>query len=242
MSKIFIRFWITVFLFVHFAYAAENFHAKRSAIPSDIKKLMVGHTWNKSCPIGFDKLSYLQVSYWGFDNKTHIGEIIVYTPLANETIDIFRQLYAIKFPIEQMQIPEHLPKSSANVQPGAETSNMNNSSGFYCRADGQTSTKLSAHSYGIAIDINPVYNPAKAGNAVEPENGRKYLDRQLNQPGMINEGSPAFLIFARHGWYWGGYYSQVDYMHFMKIITKQYIVNHLEYIPKGKQPESMYKF
>ena len=178
----------------------------------------------------------------GFDNKTHIGEIIVYAPLANETIDVFRQLYAIKFPIERMQIPEHLPKSNITVPAGAETSNANNSSGFYCRADGQTSSKLSAHSYGIAIDINPVYNPAKAGNVVEPENGRKYLDRQLNHPGMIKEGSPAVLIFTRHGWYWGGYYKQVDSMHFMKITTKQYIVTHMEYIPKDKQIESMYAF
>ena len=65
MSKVFIRFGITAFLFFHSAYAAEDFYAKNGAIPSDIKKLMIGYTWNKSCPVGLDKLSYLQVSYWG---------------------------------------------------------------------------------------------------------------------------------------------------------------------------------
>ncbi len=100
-------FLLTVILFASPCFAKnEGFYGKISPIPPEVKKMMIGHSWHEGCPIGFDQLSYLQVSYWGFDNKPHVGEIIVYRGIANETVDTFKQLFEIKFPIERMQIPK----------------------------------------------------------------------------------------------------------------------------------------
>jgi hypothetical protein len=40
------------------------------------------------------------------------------------------------------------------------------------------------------------------------------------------------ISFIDHGWVWGGYFIQgVDYMHFGKLISTHYQINHLEVIP-----------
>lgn len=211
---------------------ADTFYGKVSNISPDLQKMMIGHSWHQGCPVGLDQLSYLRVSFWGFDDKTHIGEIIVYKPVAKEALDIFRQLYAIKFPIESMKLPERFPAGDSDLK-------ADNTAGFYCRQDSQTPTQLSMHAFGLAIDLNNIYNPALEGKKVDPAQGRKYLNRNLKHKGMIRQGDPVFLIFANHGWYWGGYFRQVDYQHFTKLITGPYRIDHLQYIPPSKRLKNL---
>jgi len=112
------------------AYAKNNFYSQISPIPSDIQKLMTGKSWHKGCPIGFDRLVYLKLSYWGFDDKPHVGELIVYKDIATDTVATFKELYEIKFPIESMQLPERFS--------GTSYASDNNTSAFYCRSDDQS--------------------------------------------------------------------------------------------------------
>lgn len=76
------------------------------SIPKHIYDKMLGN----SIPLEYlDKiditsLSYLQVSYIGFDNKTYIGELIVNSKLSNEVLEIFKELYDIKYPIEKIKL------------------------------------------------------------------------------------------------------------------------------------------
>lgn len=87
--------------------------------------------------------------------------------------------------------------------PGVETSDANDTSGFYCRKDTLHSLEVSSHSYGLAIDINPPFNPAISNGKIEPITGSEFLDRSIDHPGMIKEGNKIFLIFTNHGWSWG---------------------------------------
>lgn len=79
---------------------------KSQEIPIEIYEKMLG----KSIPLEYKEnidiksLSYLKVSYFGFDNKTHIGEIIVNAKLADEVLEIFKELYEIKYPIEKIKL------------------------------------------------------------------------------------------------------------------------------------------
>jgi hypothetical protein len=210
--------------------AQEVFTSEISSIPPQIKELMTGHSWHEGCPLGLDQLAYLKMSYWGFDNKAHQGELIVYKDIAQNTVETFKALFAIKFPIESMQLPERFPKEASLLKD-------NNTSAFYCRMDEQTTNKFSPHSYGIAIDINNVYNPAIiAEGKVSPESGRKYLNRALQHKGMIRENDAVFQIFTERGWYWGGYFpSGVDYQHFQKLIIKHYLVTGFKYLTPKEQ-------
>lgn len=75
-------------------------------IPPNIYNNMLG----KSIPsqyknnVDISCLSYLQISYFGFDSKPHVGEIIVNSRISNEVLDIFKELYEIKYPIEKIKL------------------------------------------------------------------------------------------------------------------------------------------
>ena len=91
----------------------------------------------------------------------------------------------------------------------------NNTSAFNCRSVTGDPGVWSQHSYGWAIDINPVQNPYLSGRTVLPPAGRTYADRSRQQPGMIHGGDPVVRAFASIGWGWGGaWHSFQDYQHF----------------------------
>ena len=79
----------------------------------------------------------------------------------------------------------------------------------------RASTKLSAHAYGLAIDVNPFQNPYHRGDLVLPELASAYLDRGWVRPGMFERGSAAVRAFTDEGWTWGGTFQSLkDFQHF----------------------------
>ena len=93
----------------------------------------------------------------------------------------------------------------------------NNSSAFNCRKVG-ASNKWSEHSYGQAIDINPLWNPWVKGSTILPKSGAKFAERDQKLPGMVYENDPIVLIFERYGWQWGSQKSGInDYQHFTRL-------------------------
>ncbi len=231
---------ICAFLIAPTVFANEPFFGKISTIPDNIKQQMVSKTWEAGCPVPLDQLAYLQLSYWGFDNKQHLGELIVHKQVANETVDIFKRLYNAHFPIEKMILPENIvgnKKFNSPVDMMNYIEAEDDTSAFFCRIDTQSPKKLSPHSFGIAVDINPFFNPAIiAQGKAEPANASKYLDRNAQHIGMINEGDFVFTTFLNHGWIWGGFFSNgVDYMHFQKLMSPYYTVDKIEYNPLSKR-------
>ncbi|HSW69141.1 MAG TPA: M15 family metallopeptidase [Gammaproteobacteria bacterium] len=219
--------WAAIVLSVSssLTYADDGFRGSVSPIPSEISKNMIGHTWHAGCPLPLDRMSYLTVTYWGFDHKPHDGHLIVLDLFAGEVLQIFHDLYQIKFPIEKMVLPDKYASQKNDWSSiDWKSSEDNNTSAFLCREDDQTQGQFSPHSWGIALDINPVYNPSRvAGNKVEPASGKKYFNRSLNHEGMIDEKVVA--IFAKHGWKWGGYWAKdkTDYQHFQKDMDEHYM-------------------
>lgn len=211
-------------------YAKNIFFGKINAIPSDIQKKMIGNSWHEGCPIGLDDLAYLKVSYWGFDNKSHMGEIIIHKSLASETLTIFKELFQIKYPIQEMKLYDDYGVINNIGQFGKH----NDTVGFYCRPPANGSSKFSEHAYGIAIDINPLNNPYVKGNIFWPFESKNFIDRSKNQKNMIQVDSKIFRIFTQHGWEWGGLWkNEKDYMHFQKFIVGHYIMKSMDYIPEG---------
>ncbi|RUR10330.1 M15 family peptidase [Legionella septentrionalis] len=200
-------------LFPLVAFAQENkpFIAIISNIPAGIKGEMEKYTWHPECPVPLNKLSYIKMRYWGFDNKPHMGEMIVNKSLATEITKLFKFLYEHKFPIERMELMHQFK--------GDDDASMlaNNTSAFNCRALTGLPGMYSQHSYGRAIDINPRINPYVKGKIILPLNGTKFIDRQETYPGKITSISLVYTIFKQHGWDWGGdWYDVQDYQHFEK--------------------------
>jgi hypothetical protein len=124
---------------------------------------------------------------------------------------VFRRLYELRFPIQEMRLHVVYGPNSPADSTGS----------FDCRqavpspCTGGTGTGTwSEHAYGEAVDINPVENPYVGCGMSHDPAGRKYLNRSRLRPGMV---TPAVVAaFSAVGWGWGGSWagSTKDYMHF----------------------------
>lgn len=187
-----------------------QFQSQITPIPSAIQKEMKLYTWHANCPVPLSDLSYLRLTYWGYDNKPHQGELIVNKALAKEVTLIFKKLYQEKFPIQQMKL--------MTVFHGNDDASLaaNNTAAFNCRP--VTGQKIfSQHSYGRAIDINPLINPYVKGHTILPPTGAQFVDRSQPYPGKITHSSLIYKEFTKKSWDWGGNWHDLqDYQHFEK--------------------------
>ena len=174
-----------------------------------------GKSYKKDCPLSIASLRYLRVLHKNLDGKTLEGELICNVEIAEDLIEIFQQLYAANYPIEKISLID-------NYDADDELSMCdNNSSCFNFRFVSYTK-KISLHGYGMAVDINPLYNPyIKMVNGVqnvEPANGTPYVDRTKNFPYKILEDDICVKLFAEHNFYWGGncWDDAKDYQHFFR--------------------------
>jgi hypothetical protein len=182
------------------------FHSTVSAISSATRARM-GTTYKAGCPVALKDLRYLTLTFRGFDGRAHTGELVVAAKAAQKTVNAFRRLYAIRFPIEQMVLPT---TEDVNAKP---TGDGNDTAAFVCRTARQQ-TRFSAHAYGLAIDVNPFHNPYVRGDLVLPELASSYVDRSWERDGMFLPGSAAVSAFTDQGFTWGGTFRRPkDYQH-----------------------------
>ena len=186
-----------------------TFSGTADVIPADVRELMTGRSWRPGCPVGLDDLRLLTVTYWGFDGQLHAGNLVAHRDHAAVLLAAFHQLFDQHFPIERIQLVDDFGADDAASMAA------NNTSAFNCRGiDGHPGV-WSEHSYGWAVDINPVQNPWVRGIQVDPPAGVPYADRSVQAPGMIHAGDGVVQAFSAVGWTWGGTFrSAKDYQHF----------------------------
>lgn len=191
----------------------ENPIFTKSEISEEVKSRMIGKSMPADATIGFDELSYLTITYLDYNGKTKQGEMVVHKKLADEVLDIFREIYEAKFPIERMRLVDDYGASD-------HTSMVNNNTSAFCYRTIAGTNKVSNHGKGVAIDINPFYNPhvLKNSGKVNPPEASKYADRSLTAKGMIKYNDVVYKAFTSRGWKWGGNWNNPDYQHFEKSI------------------------
>lgn len=185
-------------------------------LTQEIKDRITGKSYGDNCKVPFEELRYVKVLYWGFDDETHTGELIVNKAIAQDIVDIFEELYEQKYPIERIElVDEYDADDNASMA-------ANNTSAFNYRVVDGTD-RLSNHSYGLAIDINPQYNPyireMDGETVITPTNGIEYADRSLDCEHYIRKDDICYNAFVSRGFTWGGDWKTVkDYQHFQKKI------------------------
>ena len=185
-------------------------------LSEEIKNRINGKSYGEDCDIPYEELRYIRVLYRGFDDGTYIGELIVNKAIAEDILDIFRELYAIDYPIERMVLVDDYDAED-ELSMAAD-----NTSAFNFRFIAGT-TRLSKHSLGCAIDINPLYNPyitkLEGKTAILPKLGEEYADRTKDCPYYICKDDPCYQAFISRGFTWGGEWeNSKDYQHFQKVI------------------------
>jgi hypothetical protein len=170
----------------------------------------VASTYHSGCPVGRSRLSTITMNFYGLDKRMHRGVLIVRSDLTGEIKYAFSRSLGVRFPITRMNNP--------NVYGGNDPEQMaaDNSSGFNCRKVVGNPYRMSPHSYGIAIDVNPRQNPYRdVTGKWWPENGLEYIDRTPRRLGMLSSESTMVKVLGNDGFFWGGrWYPGRDYQHF----------------------------
>ena len=135
---------------------------------------MTGRSWRLGCPVGLDDLRLLTVGYWGFDGQPHAGNLVAHRDHAG--------CPAGRVPATCSTSTSRSSASQLVDDFGADddaSMAADNTSAFNCRAiDGHPGV-WSEHSYGWAVDVNPVQNPWVRGIQVDPPS-RRPLRRPLD--------------------------------------------------------------
>ena len=191
---------------------AQNF--SQQEITDSIFARIEGKSFKKNSTTPREDLRYLKVLHYNKEGEVLEGELICHKDIADDLLAIFRELYKAKYPIERMVLIDEYDADD-------ETSmRANNTSAFNFRpASGMR--RLSKHSTGMAIDINPLYNPLvkhrEGRTKVYPSTATPYIDRTQDFPYKIVKGDLCYRLFKKYGFSWGGdWKSSKDYQHFEK--------------------------
>ena len=188
-----------------------------SPIPDSVFLRMKGKSYKADCTLPRGELRYLRLSYCDGDGKTQTGEMVCNKAIAEDLVCIFRELWKASYRIEKMQL---IDEYDADDQRSMEA---NNTSCFNFRTISGTNT-ISKHGRGMAVDINPLYNPyvyTRGGTKkVEPKGGKLWAYNRRTRkdiPYKIDEEDLCYKLFRQHGFCWGGSWNnRKDYQHFEK--------------------------
>lgn len=189
-----------------YAAKAQNDGFSVSPIPDAVFARMQGKSYPKNCKTSRSDLRYLTVLYTDEKGVTQHGELICNKAIASDLLSIFRELYRQHYPIHSVRLIDEFDGDDERSM------EANNTSCFNYR---QTYTGgLSKHAKGMAIDINPLWNPCihisdKAAGTIEPKNAKREH--------KIDKNDLCYKLFVKHGFRWGGAWRSLkDYQHFDK--------------------------
>lgn len=184
-------------------------------MPDSIWHRMQGRSYPQGCEVPRSDLRYLELSYVDFEGHEHLGQMVCNRHIADDLLYIFRRLYEARYPIASMRLIDDYGADDARSMAANNTS-------CFCYRRVAGSTALSKHSRGMAVDVNPLYNPCvyvRSGRVLPPE-GRAYAhgrDRRNDIPGKIDTADLCYRLFVSRGFRWGGAWRSLkDYQHFEK--------------------------
>lgn len=192
--------------------APPPYRATTSRIGPELQSRM-RFSHGPGCPVAWQELRYLRMSYVGFDDQVHTGELVAHRRYSDDVIHVFRRLYDARWPIRQMRLVDDFGGDDSRSMAA------DNTSGYNCRRVAGRPT-WSAHAFGAAVDLNPLENPDLSRGVVAPPSGRRFagLDRSAAAQvpvGVIHAGDLVVRAFAAIGWTWGGDWSPYpDFQHF----------------------------
>lgn len=174
---------------------------------------MEGKSYRKGCPVLRSDLRYLKLLHRNDQGKPQLGELVCHRQIAKILVEVFRKLYEQDYRIHLMVLVDEFDADDEKAM------TANNTSAFNYRAVAGSKT-LSKHSRGLAVDINPLYNPClrlRTGK-VEPKAGEKYARNRENRkdiPCKIDHNDLCYKLLHARGFVWGGDWRTVkDYQHF----------------------------
>jgi len=184
-----------------------------TAITNDVFSRIVGKSYAVNCTVSRDELRYLRLLHKNLSGETLRGEMICNRRIAADVLEIFERLFVAGYPIERVRLIDEYGADD-------ELSMRDNNSSSFCFRTVSFTNRISRHGYGLAVDINPRYNPyiktVDGKKIIAPDNGAAYQDRTKDFPYKITAEDLCCRLFKAHGFTWGGdcWDDELDYQHF----------------------------
>ena len=189
-------------------------------LSADIKEYITGVSYpiEGNPAVSYDELRYVGILFYDFNGLIQAGELICNEYIADDLVEIFDELYKAEYRLESVVLIDNFG--------GDDTASMcaDNTSCFNYRVV-EGSTSLSKHARGLAIDVNPFYNPyivfgkgEGGSDYISPPGSEIYADRLAFFAYKIDENDLCYRLFKAHGFVWGGDWNSCkDYQHFQKV-------------------------
>lgn len=179
-------------------------------VVTSVTRAQLGKSYHAGCPVGPAQLRNVTLTYKTFGPLVGRGTLVVRSTIVDHVEEVWGLALQRRFPIRKIFPTAHYG--------GSDVASMyhDNTSAFNCRHVTGDPTKLSPHSYGVALDIDPVENPYQDvhGTWWPRTIGERYRNRGHAYPGMLYSGSAVTKALRNRGFRWGGYWSHPDYQHF----------------------------
>ncbi len=180
------------------------------SIPTEVEARMRGVSYPAHATIPLEDLRYLRLFYVNFEGNPQIGELVCNKRIADDLVDIFRELYKARYPIRSIRLIDDYGGKDEASMADDNTSCFN----YRPKSGGRS---LSKHALGLAVDVNPLENPYVRGRTVLPAEAVPYVDRGQTFPHKIDKNDLCYKLFRQHGFSWGGRWGRLkDYQHFEK--------------------------
>jgi peptidoglycan LD-endopeptidase CwlK len=154
-----------------------------------------------------DELILLNVRYYSTDGKLHQGQLVIHKDVKEDVTAIFNLIESTKLTVEKV-IP------IVKYRWSDDASMLDNNTSAFCYRNIAGTNRLSNHSFGKAVDINPFFNPVVYPDGRVSPKGAVY---DTTRAGTLTESNIIVKEFLNRGWRWGRKFSKyADNHHFDK--------------------------
>ena len=192
-------------------------------VGDDVYNRIINKSYVPNDFIKLEDLSYLKFLHYDYEGKVRVGELIVNKRISDVVLSMLARLFEARYQVKSFKLVDDYFESDSDDRNEVDTRSIadNNSYAFFYRKIYGTD-RLSNHSSGYAIDINPIENPYLPFRNGEydysnlSEEEKKYLEhRDDGRRHVIVHSDLAYQLFDESGFEWGGDWEKTkDYQHF----------------------------
>lgn len=190
----------------------------------NVYKRIINNSFVENDNIKLEDLVYLNFLYYNYKGKSTVGEIIINKKIKDKFINIMKEAFDNKIEFNSFKLVDDYFETEEDDRNKIDNRSIadNNSYAFFYRKIYGTD-KLSNHSFGCAVDINPKENPylpyrnGKYDYSNLSSEDIKYLTNRENidNPHVITHKSLIYKLFKKNDFIWGGDWEHTkDYQHF----------------------------